>query len=102
VAYKLDLNFLEAIIKVRETEPQKSMENSGHKKRNLDGAFEIDSNLIQKGPVLLIDDVVDSKWTFTIIGALLRKAQVSKVYPFALAYLDNSGQNVIDLPDDFF
>ena len=102
VAYKLDLNFLEAIIKVRETESQKSMENSGHKKRNLDGAFEIDSNLIQKGPVLLIDDVVDSKWTFTIIGALLRKAQVSKVYPFALAYLDNSGQNVKDLPDDFF
>ena len=35
--------------------------------------------------VLLVDDMVDSGWTFTIIGRLLRMAGVGKVYPFALA-----------------
>jgi len=35
--------------------------------------------------VLLVDDIVDSGWTLTVVGALLRKAGCGRIYPFALA-----------------
>lgn len=38
------------------------------------------------GPVLLVDDTVDSRWTFTVIAALLRGAGSGPVFPFALAF----------------
>ena len=37
------------------------------------------------GPVLLVDDLVDSRWTMTVAGALLRRAGAPAVLPFALA-----------------
>ncbi|MEO7981418.1 MAG: DEAD/DEAH box helicase, partial [Sporichthyaceae bacterium] len=37
------------------------------------------------GPVLLVDDQVDSRWTMTVAGALLRRAGAPAVLPFALA-----------------
>jgi ATP-dependent DNA helicase RecQ len=36
-------------------------------------------------PVLLVDDIVDSGWTLTVIAALLQQAGSSVVYPVALA-----------------
>jgi ATP-dependent DNA helicase RecQ len=41
--------------------------------------------------VLLIDDMVDSKWTFTVAAALLRRAGSGPVHPFALA--DSSSED---------
>jgi len=37
------------------------------------------------GPVLLIDDQIDTGWTMTVAAALLRDADVSAVLPLALA-----------------
>lgn len=37
------------------------------------------------GPVLLVDDLVDSRWTMTVAGRVLRQAGVEQVLPFALA-----------------
>jgi ATP-dependent DNA helicase RecQ len=37
------------------------------------------------GPVLLVDDLLDSRWTLTVAGALLRRHGASSVLPFALA-----------------
>ena len=37
------------------------------------------------GPVLLVDDLADSRWTMTVAGALLRRAGAPGVLPFALA-----------------
>jgi ATP-dependent DNA helicase RecQ len=37
------------------------------------------------GPVLLVDDVVDSGWTMTVAARLLRQAGAAAVLPFALA-----------------
>ena len=36
------------------------------------------------GPVLLVDDLVDSRWTVTVAGRLLRTAGADAVLPFAL------------------
>jgi ATP-dependent DNA helicase RecQ len=37
------------------------------------------------GPVLLIDDLVDSRWTLTVAGRALRQAGVDQVLPLVLA-----------------
>jgi ATP-dependent DNA helicase RecQ len=37
------------------------------------------------GPVLLVDDVIDSGWTATVVARLLRRAGAREVLPFALA-----------------
>jgi ATP-dependent DNA helicase RecQ len=36
------------------------------------------------GPVLLIDDQIDTGWTMTVATRLLRQAGASAVLPFAL------------------
>jgi ATP-dependent DNA helicase RecQ len=36
-------------------------------------------------PVLLVDDLADSRWTMTVAGRELRRAGATAVLPFALA-----------------
>jgi ATP-dependent DNA helicase RecQ len=40
---------------------------------------------VPPGPVLVVDDTVDSRWTITEVGARLREAGAGPVFPFALA-----------------
>lgn len=86
LAYKLGLPYVEAIKKVKDTPQQKTMENSFYQCSNaFDGFKVIKSNIIENKPVLLVDDMVDSGWTFTVCGYLLKSAGSGDVYPFALA-----------------
>jgi ATP-dependent DNA helicase RecQ len=85
LAVKLKIAFIPCVFKVRENRPQKEMENSYTQAGNLDGVFEVDRSMVRLDPVLLIDDLCDSRWTMTVIAALLRQAGCSKVYPLALA-----------------
>ena len=80
----LGLPFGPIVRKVRDNEPQKAQENRFHQCRNLDGVFAIDGP-VPSGPVLLVDDIVDSGWTLTVIAALLRQAGSGSVWPLALA-----------------
>jgi ATP-dependent DNA helicase RecQ len=80
----LNVAFIPLITKTRETEPQKSMENSAQQLRNLLGAFSVGHGILNT-PVLLVDDVIDSGWTITMIAALLRLSGSGPVFPFALA-----------------
>jgi ATP-dependent DNA helicase RecQ len=84
LAAALELPFVEAVRKVRENEPQKASFNSAQQLRNVWGAFEIQGE-VPDGPVLLVDDTVDSRWTLTVIAAALREAGSGPVVPFALA-----------------
>ncbi len=84
LANKLGLPFVDSLEKVLENEPQKWQQNRYHQCYNLDGAFRI-NQLGPEGSVLLVDDVVRSKWTFTVGAALLKQAGSGKVYPVALA-----------------
>jgi len=85
LANVLHLPFIECITKIRDIEPQKMMRNSYQQAHNLDGAFEIDTDKVDSNPVLLVDDLVDSRWTFTVVAALLRAAGSGPVFPLALA-----------------
>jgi ATP-dependent DNA helicase RecQ len=91
LAHRLGLPFVECISKVRDTEPQKTRANSFQQAQNLLGAFVVDQGTVGPEPVLLIDDMVDSKWTFTVAAALLRRAGSGPVHPFALA--DSSSED---------
>jgi ATP-dependent DNA helicase RecQ len=83
LAKKLGIPFYPIIVKIVNTQAQKEQENSFHQCQNLDGAFEINGTVENK-PLFLIDDAVDSRWTFTIASVLLKKAGSGPVYPVAL------------------
>ena len=86
LAARLGLPFVEAVRKVKDTPPQKEQENSHHRLQNLRGAFEVAVPEEREGqPVLLVDDMVDSGWTFTMLAALLRQGGTGAVYPLPLA-----------------
>ncbi|MDA3837179.1 MAG: RecQ family ATP-dependent DNA helicase [Nanoarchaeota archaeon] len=84
VAKKLGLPFVPVIDKIEETAPQKEQENNYYECKNLDGVFEINENVKNDEPVLLIDDAIDSGWTLTIASTLLRKSGSGLVYPATL------------------
>lgn len=84
LAVSLGLPFVEAVQKIKQNQPQKGQQNRFHQCRNLDGVFQVEQ--VHRGkPVLLVDDVVDSGWTMTVITALLQQAGSGVVYPVALA-----------------
>lgn len=85
LATALGLTFHPCLRKVAANSPQKDMENSFQQARNLDGVFAVDEAAISRGPCLLVDDMIDSGWTFTVAAALLRKAGCAAVFPLALA-----------------
>ena len=91
LAQSLGLACLGVVVKVIDIEPQKTMQNSQQQYRNVRDAFEI-SGEVPSGPVILIDDIVDSRWTLTVVGSLLREAGSGPVFPFALA--DTAGRSV--------
>jgi ATP-dependent DNA helicase RecQ len=84
LADALDLPFVPCIEKVQENRQQKYMGNSYQQVKNLDGVFHITDQCLEGG-CLLVDDMVNSGWTFTVASALLLKADCGAVYPLALA-----------------
>ena len=70
--------------------PARSGANSAQRVRWLHDAFPVDATLraavadIGDGPVLLVDDVIDSGWTAALAGRALRRAGAAAVLPFAL------------------
>ena len=81
---KLGLQFLPLVEKTKDNDPQKTQQNRFHQCRNLDGVFAV-AGKPPAEPVLLVDDVVDSAWTMTVVAALLRQAGSGPVWPLALA-----------------
>ena len=86
LAARLGLPFVECIKKVRDTEPQKTRQNSFQQVENLENTFAVDAGAVRvAAPVLLVDDMVDSRWTFTVLAWKLQEAGSGPVFPFALA-----------------
>lgn len=86
----LNLPFVPCIEKAHLTPPQKEMENSYQQAHNLESAFSVVSEKVLSGAVLLVDDMVDSRWTFTVAAFLLRQAGSGPVFPVALAVTTKS------------
>jgi ATP-dependent DNA helicase RecQ len=113
LAADLGVPFFPVLRKRGETRQQKEMQNSSMQLRNLLKAFQVidapkeeeavtvgatvqqisrriatslgAKPIVPPGPVLMVDDVVDSGWTLTLAGILLRLNGSGPAYPFALA-----------------
>lgn len=88
LASSLKLEFVDALEKA-EARQQKEMENSAHQCANAYTSFWVKDGVRIPKNILLVDDVVDSRWTFTVCGYRLMEAGAEKVYPFALADSSN-------------
>jgi ATP-dependent DNA helicase RecQ len=85
LANALGLPFHIVLEKTDARPEQKTMANSIQQARNIDGSLGLVASRIPDGPVLLVDDMVDSKWTITVASYLLRKHGSGPVWPLALA-----------------
>ncbi|MFC6718927.1 RecQ family ATP-dependent DNA helicase [Natrialbaceae archaeon GCM10025810] len=84
IADRLGIEYVQAVVPVKEIRPQHELANSYQKRWNVEGAFEA-TDAVRSEPLLLVDDTVGSRWTFTEISLTLRDAGSGPVYPFALA-----------------
>jgi len=86
LANELGLRFEMVLRKTDNRLEQKSMANSTQQARNLDGALEIAVGHLSSENVLLVDDLIDSRWTITVAGWLLRTHGSGQVFPVSLSY----------------
>jgi len=91
LAVALNLPFHPVLEKTDDRPAQKDMENSSQQARNVDGSLRVAGN-VPSGPVLLVDDMVDSRWTLTVAAYLLTSNGSGAVYPLALASTANSDE----------
>lgn len=85
LATALKLPF-DAVLEKTDNRPeQKTMANSTQQARNIDGSLAVSVKALRTAPVLLVDDMVDSRWTLTVAAWLLRSHGSGEVFPLALA-----------------
>ena len=92
LAKSLRIPFYPVIHRIREAPEQKTMQNGFMQARNVIETIKLDRTIPQ-GPVLLVDDIIDSGWTLTMAGHLLSKQGSSQVYPFTLAQATSRNAN---------
>ena len=85
LADQLGLEFVDSIERIGDNAHQEDMYNSHQKASNVLGAFTISGT--RPGPMLLIDDTIDSNWTMSVVGNLLLQEGSGPVFPFSLGYL---------------
>ncbi len=84
LAARLGLPYHPVLARLVERPEQREQQNSAHQQANVSGVFGVVGD-VPPGPVLLVDDLVDSGWTMTEIGRVLRRAGAPVVHPVALA-----------------
>nr|MDJ0844749.1 ATP-dependent DNA helicase RecQ [Crocosphaera sp.] len=85
LARRLQIPFIAVVEKIKTNPPQKTMNNSYQQAHNLDGVFRIDKEKVMPESLFLVDDFVDSRWTLTVVSALLRQSGSGQVFPTTLA-----------------
>lgn len=91
VAERLGVPCVECLEKISDTLPQKDMENPVYQQNNLIGSLRVKDGSYGN-MCILIDDMIDSRWTMTIAAAKLYQAGFKVVIPAALADSSNDGE----------
>ncbi|MFK7919162.1 MAG: RecQ family ATP-dependent DNA helicase [Ilumatobacter sp.] len=84
LAARLGLPFAPVVVRATDRPPQEEMANSAYQRANVEGSFAVAGD-VPPGAVLLVDDLIDSGWTLTEVGRVLRRAGSGVVMPVALA-----------------
>lgn len=85
LAAAMGLPFQNVLMKTDARPEQKTMANSTQQARNLDGSLQLNGQPLLPGAVLLVDDMVDSRWTLAVSAWLLRMNGCGEVWPMVLA-----------------
>ena len=91
LALALQLPFREVLQRKEDRPEQNTMENSDKQARNVVGSLAVNEARMLPGPVLVVDDTVDSRWTFAVVAWELRRHGSGTVWPLALADTGASG-----------
>ena len=91
LAARLGLDYVESMLRNGEPEDQKLMQNSAHQARNAWDSLNVTPEVVRRGAVFLVDDIVDSRWTLTVAGYRLRELGSGPVVPITLASATKSG-----------
>ncbi len=89
LARALGLPFHAVLEQTGERPEQKSMASSAQQALNVDGSLQVRGQPLPE-PVLLVDDIVGSRWTFTVTAWLLRRLGSGEVWPLAVSSLTGS------------
>lgn len=81
---ELRIDVVPCVERVADIPMQRELNGSVARADNVRDAYDV-TGACRSGPVLLVDDIVGSRWTFTQVGMQLGDAGVECVYPFALA-----------------
>lgn len=85
LAQTLGISYIYAVDKTCDTKEQKGLHNAVQQEKNIrESTAVINAAGIRGKTILLVDDMVDSRWTFTVIAAKVLEAGAACVYPFAL------------------
>ncbi|MHB8097259.1 MAG: RecQ family ATP-dependent DNA helicase [Erysipelotrichaceae bacterium] len=90
IAKRLNLQYVELFSK-RESPEQKKMQNSYFQAKNVIESVFLTKDLVVPKHILLVDDIVDSRWTLTVCGWLLKQAGAVVVVPYCLADSSEKG-----------
>lgn len=85
LAQRLGYEYEELLEISGEGEEQKKMQNSTYQCANAKRKIRLKQGVTCPEKVILVDDMVDSKWTLTVAGRLLTKNGSESVFPFCLA-----------------
>ncbi len=86
VAEEIGIPYLQLLEKVPGQQANmKNMQNSYYQYKNAISSFQKKDGTEVPKQIILIDDIVDSKWTLTVCGRLLTSNGAEKVVPFCLA-----------------
>jgi ATP-dependent DNA helicase RecQ len=85
IADLLGVEYVAALVKIRETQEQKYLRNRVQKEGNVKGAFLVPSPALVAGKtLLLVDDIYDSGQILREVGRTLMQAGARAVYPFTI------------------
>ena len=85
IAAGLALPYRDDVLSIaNDARPQKEMRNSAQQSATFT-VRSVSASSRSPGRSIIIDDIVDSRWTLTVAGYLLRSNGAGPVYPFAFA-----------------
>ena len=84
VAERLGLPYLDVVMRVVDRPPQREMQNFAYQRSNVRDAF-MPTGPVPASPGFLVDDESASGWTFTEVGAILRRSGATAVFPVGLS-----------------
>jgi len=84
LASQLGIDYVDTVKRITDNSHQDDMQNSYQQALNVLSAFSVSG--VRPGPVLVVDDFIDSNWTMSVVGNLLLQGGSGPVFPFVLGY----------------